>query len=561
MSQKFIYNMPNKFLRGSDAEKENLNYPPKRDRKVNPKKEDSIMKKTKLIRCLTLVIAFALMLCACSRSDSGTDASGTDSAGKDTLTVVISNDPGSFDPHNSADFAHHQVTRQIYETLVVRDKDGKLAPCLAESWEYENDTTIIFHIRKGVHFHNGDELKASDVLFSMRRVVNDNVNGQIQVTSIDLDASEVVDDYTLKVVLKAPSAIQMAMLESPMICIISEKVYNDNNGDLNAAPIGTGPYKFVSYNAGDRAELTANDKYWVSGEPKVKNIVFRFISDASSRAIEAESGGADIVYDISANDIARLRDNPNVNLLSTPGYNTSYLTFNVAKAPLDNPKVREAIWYAVDVASGIKVSYGEYGSVAKNFVTPGIEGAHPDLTPFLPARDVEKAKQLLTEAGYENGFTIHVSCENSNQQRMDLAQALQAQLQEVGITVELDYMEMNTWISELLAGNGELALFGITASSGEAGNVLARFAPDSSIHKIFGWVSPEYAELMSKALATTDDAARAKMFYELQEMIMKDYVALPVWHKELNAALKPNVKGFEFMPTYEQHYLGGVYFE
>lgn len=515
------------------------------------------MKTAKLIRCMTLLIAIAIMLCACGHSETNNPGDSS----KDTLTVVISNDPGSLDPHNSADFAHHQVTRQIYETLVIRDKDGKLAPCLAESWEYENETTIIFHLRKGVLFHNGEELKASDALFSLRRVVNDNVNGQIQVTGIDLDASEAVDDYTLKVVLKAPSAIQLAMLESPMICIISEKVYNENNGDLNAAPIGTGPYKFVSYNAGDRVELTANEKYWKAGEPKIQNVVFRFISDASSRAIEAESGGADIVYDISANDIARLKDNPNVNLVSTPGYNTSYLTFNTAKAPLNDLKVREAIWYAVDVPNGIKVAYGDYGSVATNFVTPGIEGAHSDLTPFFPERDVAKAKQLLKEAGYENGFTIHISCENSNQQRMDLAQAFQSQLQEVGITVQLDYMEMNTWISELLAGNGELAIFGVTASSGEAGNVLARFAPNSSIFNIFGWEKPEFVELLNTALATTDDAARVKMFGELQEMIMKDYIALPVWHKELNAALQPNIKGFEFMPTYEQHYLSGVYFE
>jgi len=509
-----------------------------------------------LIALMLVVVLIGSSGCGSSKKDSTSGASP-----KDTLTVVINNDPGSMDPQNTADFAHHQVTRQIFETLLVRDNKGKLSPWLAESWEYKDDKTIIFHIRKGVLFHNGDELKASDVLFSLKRASDDNKTGKGQIALIDLAASKVIDDYTVQVVTKEPSAIQLAMLESPMICIISEKAYKETNGDFNKSPIGTGPYKFVSYKTGDQVQLAANDKYWVKGEPKIKKIVFRIITDSSSRAIEAESGGADIVYDINANDLVRVKNNPKVNLVSKMGYNTSYLCFNTAKKPLDNPKVREAIWCAVDVPSAIKVAYANYGALASGFVSDGVEGRNTNLASYFPKRDVKKAKQLLAEAGYPNGLTLHISCESSNQQRMDVAQAFQSQMAEAGITVVLDFMEMNTWISGLIAGNGELSIFGFTASTGEAGSVLMRWMPNASTYKIFSWKNDEYADLSKKALATIDDKSRLEMYNKLQELIMKDRIALPIWHKEINAALKPNVKGFNLMPTYENHYLQTVYFE
>lgn len=516
------------------------------------------MKKMLRICAVLMMGVFVLSISGCNKNDI---EGKNNEQKKDTLTVVINNDPGSMDPNDTDDFAHHQVTRQIYETLVVRDADGNLSPCLAESWEYQDDKTIIFHIRKGVLFHNGEELKASDVLFSFKRVFDDNMTGKNQIPFIDLTASKVIDDYTLQIVTTEPSALQLPMLESPKISIISEKAYNESNGDFNIAPIGTGPYKFVSYNTGDRVELTANENYWIKDEPKIKNVEFRIITDSSSRAIEAESGGADIVYDINANDVDRVRDNPNINLVTAMGYNTSYLCFNIAKEPLDNPLVREAIWYAVDVPNTIEVAYGDYGNIANGFVSPGVEGRNEELSTYFPKRDVNKAKELLAEAGYTDGLTLHVSCENSNQQRMDVAQSFQSQLAEVGITLELDFMEMNTWISSLFAGESELSIFGFTASTGEAGSVLMRWLPDSSTNKIFNWESDEYTSQCQKALGTIDEQARLELYKELQVMIMKDKIALPIWHKEINAAIKKDVQGFNLMPTYENHYLQSVYFE
>ncbi len=531
-------------------------------------------------RMVTLLAGVALgtgfMLSACGSSSSGggtaapaasqetqQGAAAETPAGKDTLSVVITQDPSNLDPNDSVSQTHHQVTRQIFETLVVFDKEGTLKPWLAESWEYENDTTLVFHLRKGITFQNGDELKASDVLFTIRRIKEQNLIGLMEVAAINIDKSEAVDDYTVKLVMDQPYAIQLQLMENPDTAIISERAYNEANGDFfNGAAVGTGPYKYVEYKAGDQITLTAYDNYWnQEAAPKIPNVLMRFITDSSSRAIEAESGGADIVYDISSKDVDRLKENPNINLASEFGTNTAYLTFNTAMAPLDNEKVREAIWYGVDVPSAEKMAFGNYGALAEGFMSPGIIGGSPNFAKYNPKRDVEKSKQLLAEAGYPDGLEIHISCSSSNQERCDLAEAFQAQLAEVGITLKIDVMEGSAWEQDLIAGNAQLSIYGCSATTFEAGRSLTHWLPGNSEFHIWSYSDPEFIDTLNKAFTTIDDQERIALYEKCQDMLMEHYVSLPVWHKEINAALSPNVEGFELTRSYEQHYLQYVSFK
>jgi ABC-type transport system substrate-binding protein len=242
------------------------------------------------------------------------------------------------------------------------------------------------------------------------------------------------------------------------------------------------------------------------------------------------------------------------------GANTSYLVINQKKKPFDDVRIRQAIWYAVDIPQAIKIAYGNYGAVASGIISPGIDGRHPDLTPFFPKQDLEKAKSFLKEAGYENGFETEYICEAMNQQRRDFGEVLQAQLAKVGIKVKMNIMDTNMMVSTLSSGEGSLAAYGYTASTGEAGRVLFRWMPDKSEYPIFSWTTPEYIDTISKALVTVDRDARNALYYKCQEMLMENFVALPIWHKELNAACTPQVRGFRITPSYEQHYLQYVYF-
>lgn len=479
---------------------------------------------------------------------------------KDSMEVIIPSDPGSLDPHDNVMQVKHQSTRQIYEPLFAYNDEGVLGPWLAEKWEYADDVTLMIHIRKGVKFHNGDSLKASDVLFTLKRCRLDNTPSAAFVDQLDFDKCTVLDDHTLKLVTRQPYALQLAMLESPLCGIINERSYKESNKDFNKAPIGTGPYKVVRYRAGDSLELAGFEDYWIPGQPYVKKVMIRYINDASSRAMEAESGTTDIVYEISANDIDRIRANPDINLVSALGANTSYLTINQKMKPLDDIRVRQAIWYAIDVPQAIKVAYGNYGKVGDGIVCPGIDGRHPDLTPFLPKRDIAKAKRLLKEAGYPNGFETEYLCNSSDQQRKDFGEVIQAQLAEAGIKLRINVVDSTKFGSILAAGEGYMSPYGYTASTGEAGRILYRWLPDKSEYPLFSWYNQEYIDTITKALATVDREARNKLYYKCQEMLMENFVSLPIWHKELNAACTPKVRGFKIVPSYEQHLLQFVYF-
>ncbi len=480
---------------------------------------------------------------------------------KDSMTVVISADPGSLDPHDNVQQQKHQSTRQIFETLVVYNDDGVLIPWLAESWEYEDDLTLVFKIRQGVKFHSGDELKASDVLFSFKRMREDNTPAAMQVNKLNFDKSEVVDEYTVKLVTDEPYALQLPMLELPLCGIICEKTYKENDGNIKSVANGTGPYKVVKFTPGDSLVLEGFDDYWIKGQPYVKNVTLRYISDASSRAIEAESGGSDIVYDISANDVDRLRDNPKLNLVSAMGANTSYLYLNLSQPPLDNPKVREAIWYACDIPSAVQVAYRNFGKLADGVLSPGIGGRHPDLSPFFPSQDVEKAKALLKEAGFADGFETEIVVNANDQQRKDMAVVLQAQLAEVGITLKISTMDSTASATYLSEGKAPMTIYGLTASTGEAGRTLFRWLPDTSEWALSSWENQEYYDTISKALVTIDETERNELYHKCQEMLMENYIVLPVWHKELNAACQPGVKGFRITTSYEHHFLQFVYFD
>ncbi len=511
-----------------------------------------------LLLCLTTFLILPAFTSASSEAAVAGDAIVST---KDSMVVVMPSEPNSLDPHDNVAQNKHQTTRQIYETLVAYNEKGELIPWLAESWEYENDVTLVLHIRPGVYFHNGDELKASDVMFTLKRIRDDKTVAAMQVNRVDFDKSVVVDDYKMKLVTTAPYALQLPMLENPLCGIISERAFKESGGNFFEAPIGTGPYQVVKFNIGDSVILKGFEKYWIKGQPYVKNVIIRYIKEAASRAIEAESAGADIVYEISANDVDRVRANPNIKLVSAMGANTSYLYMNQAVKPFDDIRVREAVWKAVDIKSAIEVAYGSFGKLADGVISPGIDGRHPDMTDFFPKQDIERAKALLAEAGYPDGFSTSISANSSDQQRKDFCEVIQAQLAKVGIKVEIVIMDGTVWASSLAAGKGVMTIYGLTASTGEAGRVLFRWLPDTSEWPLTSWKSPEYYDIINKALTTVNRDERNRLYYKCQEMLMTNFVVFPVWHKELNAACQPDVMGFRIMPSYEHHLLQNVYFK
>ena len=518
------------------------------------------MKKRKALALALCVAMLMTLLAACGSSDTTTAApdNGGEAAKGDHLIVVDSADVSNLEPNESDEQTHYQYTRQIYETLFVYDENYNIQPWLCESYEYEDDCTIIMHIRKGVKFHNGDELKASDVLFTFKRIVDENLGGgRVEIPNIDIAKCEAVDDYTLKFVTTVPSATQISLLEGPATGILSERAYKEANGDfLNGACCGTGPFKFVSYKAGDSVELEAFEDYWREGEPKVKTLTIRAIPDSAARATEAQTKGAHIVYDINATDIAMVDSTDGVSVVQDLGTNTSYLLFNTAMAPMDNPLVREAIWYAVDPEAAVKLAYGDFGSFATGWVCPGILGYdEASYKEHKVTRDVEKAKALLAEAGYPNGLEVEIAVQGNNQQRIDMSVAFQAQLAEAGITCKLNTMESATWIEYILSGKHMMTIYGFSCADFEADRALNQLMPFHSNYELCSYDNADFQKAVSEAGGTLDRDARAKLYVQAADMLMKDHVTLPLWHKALNAAVVDGVEGFRITRSYEHHYL------
>ena len=311
---------------------------------------------------LAVMIFSMLFLVACGGNDKAADG------GKDTLVVAQGADAKSLDPHASNDNPSARVRVQIFDTLMYLDDDGVPQPMLAESWERPDDKTIIFHLRQGVKFHNGDEMKASDVKFSLERALK---SPEVSHILAGVNGVEVIDDYTVKVTTEKPMAAILNNLSHSTLAILSEKATTEAGDKFAQNPVGTGPYKFVSWQSGDRITLEAFPDYWKGATP-IKNLVFRNIVEETNRTIGLETGELDVIYDIQGMDKTKLKDNEAFNFIEGPQVSITYLGFNMKKAPYDNLKVREAISYAIDQKPIIDTVFLGAGQAGNSILTPNV---------------------------------------------------------------------------------------------------------------------------------------------------------------------------------------------
>lgn len=271
----------------------------------------------------TLLSLFLFVSCGGSKEET---------AAKEKDTIIIANgaDAKSLDPHATNDAPTSRVTVQIYDRLVEQDDNMDIVPSLAESWEQPDGKTTIFHLRKGVKFHNGEEVKASDVKFSL-----DRMKASPQVSHIigTVDNIEVVDDYTVKITTSEPFGALLNHLTHPTAAILNEKAVKELGDSYGQNPVGTGPYKFVSWQSGDKIVLEANPDYFLGATP-IKNAIFRPVTEASNRTIGIETGEIDIAFDIEGLDREKLKTDDSIVYLEEPSFGIDYIGFNTRKAPL-----------------------------------------------------------------------------------------------------------------------------------------------------------------------------------------------------------------------------------
>nr|MBO6294765.1 ABC transporter substrate-binding protein [Schwartzia sp. (in: firmicutes)] len=394
--------------------------------------------------------SFLLALAASALLASGAFARG------DTMTVGVAIDAKNLDPQNSVDTYSFCLTNQIYETLYTVDgKTRKLTPVLAESYDQIDEKTYRFHLKKGVKFHNGEELTADDVVYSFKRAMSkESVYAKSKAKYIDPNGFEVIDRYTVVVKTTTPFGGFLESMKHPWASIFNKKAVEDAGDDYFRRPVGTGPYKFDKWIKGEKCELSAFDGY--HGEkPHAKKIVFLVMSDDSSRVIALETGKADMIYSVPSSDFDRLESEGRVKAVKGTGHNIIYLGMNTQKGALADPRVRLAIDYAIDKDAYTHVVYQDKAAVLDGPL-PFSSSFTPEGSKRLPC-DPDKARALLKEAGYEKGLTLNLWIE-SNQNYINGATVLQSMLGNVGINVKIITLESGVFDDRVTTGEQDMII-------------------------------------------------------------------------------------------------------
>lgn len=499
---------------------------------------------------LSLLLVLAVTLSAC-----GTGGGGAKDPENDSLVVAQGAHPASLDPHQSNDQPSSRVNKQIYESLVAATVDMEIVPAIAESWEPIDDTTWQFNLRQGVKFHNGDELKASDVKFSLERMLDSPSVAHIVAA---LESVEVEDDYTVILNTHEPFAPILAHLSHSAASIFSEAAVTAAGEDYQNDPVGTGAYKFVSQEAGDSVTLERFDDYW--GEPAdIKTVVFKNIPEGTNRTIGLETGEIDIAYEIEPIDKATVSDHDNLELIEEASLSTQYIGFNVNKAPFDDINVRKAINHAINVEEIIEVVLEGSGTLANGPTNPSVFGYNEDLEGY--AYDPDLAQDLLAEAGAED---LSISLwTNDNPVRVRIASIIQEQLRLVGITVEIEQVEWSAYLERTAAGEHDMFILGWTTVTGDADyGLYALF--HSSQHGGAGnrtfFDNAEVDNLLDTGRTSVDEAERLEAYSKAQEIIVEEAPQIFLYYDTQNVGIQNYVTGFELHPA-GHHSIYGVNFE
>lgn len=460
---------------------------------------------------------------------------------KDTLVVAIQAEPQTIDPYAASHDTTFISSETIFESL-LKSVDGELVPWLAESYEIVDDLTIVFKLRDDVYFHDGNKMTADDVVFSLCYAATSSFTSTL-FGAIDTENTKAVDETTVEVKLKYAYAPLMEALASHRGVILSKAAYESMGADaFGRAPVGTGPMMFKEWVNGDRIELTAFDQYW-GEKPAFDNMTIRIILEASSRSVELETGGVDIAFQISPVDWTRLEENPDTQMLTGNSMGMTYLCFNNSNELYGNELIRKAIAYAIDVEAVAKTAYQGQADVADGFIAKSIPG-YKKVGPW--EYNPEKSKELLKEAGYENG--LEVKFVTFQQQYYNACiEIIQSMLSEVGITCTIDMVDLATFTS--MNNNGELPMTVMANSASIPDPASALIAWPIARTISLRHNDQHIQDLLDQGERTYAMEDRIPIYEELQDYLWEKLYILPLAYPIIGYGARANITNFDFVPT------------
>ena len=483
------------------------------------------------------------------------------------LVVGLEANLTGLDPADLNDNLSQSAARLMFEGLYMLDEHMKLQPQLAESYDATEDAKeFTFHLRKGVTFHDGTPFNAAAVKFSFDRAGNPENHLKRQSLYVMIDHTDVVDDYTVKMVLKYPFGAFVNDVAHPGALIVSPKSVQDFGKEVTRHPSGTGPYEFVSWTA-DTLKMKKNEHYWKPGLPKIDTITYRGVPENGARIAMLQAGEAQFIYPVPPEMIKSLENSSTITVFNEPSILVRYVALNNLRKPFNDPKVRLALNYAIDKQAFAKVVFSGYSDP--------MDSPMPQLLGFYQKQgsypyDPAKAKALLAEAGYPNGFesTITGAVATLAQRGM---QFVQQQLAVVGVKLTIEPLEAGVLTAKMFnvqkPEDATIVMLygGWSSSTGDADWGMRPMLYTKSFPPVLSnlaWYSNPVTDAAIEAgLSTTDSAKRAAAYAQAQAQVWKDtpWIFLGVDHNL--AAYSKKLHGAFMRPDQQFHLTADAFLE
>ncbi len=540
----------------------------------------TLMSKKSIKLLLISLLALSMFLAGCggkTTKETGGKKEPATSGGsaKDTLVYGRGGDSTSLDPITTTEGEAFKVTENIFETLLeYGEQDTTLHPGLAKEWKVSDDgLTYTFKLQEGVKFHDGTDFNADAVVFNFDRWMNGNEDKFPYYTMFGgykadeghvIKEVKAVDPYTVEFVLKRPQAPFLKNLAMSPFGIASPTAVKKFGDDFRKNPVGTGPFKFVEWKQNDTITLEKNPDYWQKGLPKLNKVVFRVIPENTARLNALANGEIDVMDGLNNSDEATVKGNDKLQVIERPSMNVGYLGLTTTRKPFDNKLVRQAINHAVNKKDIIKAFYGGKALAAKNPMPPSIEGYNDSIKDY--DYDLEKAKALLKEAGYEKGFEIDLWAMPVARPYMPeaqkVAEVIQADLAKINVKAKIQSVDWATYLQKATKGEFDMFMLGWTGDNGDPDNFLYTLLDKDSIgsNNYSQYSNDELHDVLIAAQTETEQAKRNELYKKAQEIIHDDAPWVPLVHSTPLLAAAKDVADYLPHPTGSEA-LTKVYFK
>lgn len=507
-------------------------------------------------KILTLLAAVCLLSAVLSGCGGGSQAGTTENTDQSTnmaadgaearaaageLNVGIAQDlDSSLDPHKTVKAGTREVMFNVFEGLLKPDASGNLNPAVAESYTVSDDHLLYtFKLRSGVKFHNGQDVTPEDVIWSYQRCAEPDSADIIQVAAFAGVEMYAEGDDTVCFQLQEPNNEFASYLTTAVL----PKDYTEQD----TQPVGTGPFKFVSRTAQESVVLERFDDYW-GEKPELTKVTYKIIENADSILLSLQSGAVDVFAHLTTTQIAQLGDGFHVEEGTMNLVQALYL--NNAEKPFDDVRVRQALSYAVDRQQILDLAFDGYGTLLGSSMYPAFSKYFDDELTNYYTYNTEKAKELLTEAGYPNGFDMTITVPSNYQSHMDTAQVIVEQLKAVGINATIQPVTWESWVQDTYSNRQfQSTVVGVDASNMTARAMLERFVSTAS-RDFINYNNADYDALFAQAQACYDDGEQTAMYKDLEKNLTENAANVYIQDMADFVAVRDGLEGPSFYPIY-----------